>query len=263
MTNPSMGKAPLRALESFDGKARSRKRSNSTVSGRNVAVKRLQSSLRAVMCRPSAALRGLKRESPFLRPRALHTTRHIAAECGFTHAWVSNVRGDEYRREATTSQARHLRQRSTDAENLLWRHLRNRRLRGVKFRRQRAVGPYIVDFYCPEAALVIEIDGGGHLEQVEADRKRTAYLESHGVKVLRFWNDEVLQQTETVLECIAGELGVSPSPRPSPLGGEGEKRGRPCNLGEAGEKRDACRKGGVSETPASYGFSCGSGMIAC
>ncbi len=175
----------------------------------------------------------------------------------------ARVRGDEYRREATTKQARQLRQRATDAENVLWFHLRDRRLRGAKFRRQRAVGPYVVDFYCADAALVIEVDGGGHLERKEADRRRTAYLESYGLKVLRFWNDEVLKQTNAVLECIAGELGGSPSPRPSPLGGEGEMRNEPRDLGGEGEKRDACRKGEVSEAPASYRHWCGTGMFAC
>jgi len=112
----------------------------------------------------------------------------------------------------------------------------------------------VVDFYCPEAALVVEVDGGGHLEQMEADRKRTAYLESCGVKVLRFWNDEVLQQTEAVLECIASEIGGSPSPRPSPLGGEGENGGAPPRFSGEGE---------VNDTRAAYDVSCVTGMFAC
>ena len=151
------------------------------------------------------------------------------------------MRGEEYRREATTKQARNLRRRATDAENLLWQHLRGRRLQGTKFRRQRAVGPYLVDFYSPDAGLVIEIDGGGHLEQAAADQERTKYLEGYGLKVLRFWNDEVFKQTEAVLECIAAELRRSPSPRPSPLGGEGE----------------------VKEASGAYEPSCGMEMPPC
>lgn len=130
------------------------------------------------------------------------------------------VRG-ENNRAATTHQARCLRQRSTDAERVLWRHLRDRRLQGIKFRRQRAIGPYVADFYCAEAALVIEVDGGQHTVQKISDQERTAFLAGYGLKVLRFWNDEVLLHTEAVLERIAVELANRPSPHPSPLGGEG------------------------------------------
>jgi adenine-specific DNA-methyltransferase len=118
--------------------------------------------------------------------------------------------------------AKELRQHSTDAENILWRHLRNRHLLGWKFLRQRPIGPYVVDFYCAEAGLVIEADGGQHLDRAGSDRKRKASPESHGLKVLRFWNDEVLKQTDAVLERIVDALGAVPSPQPSPQRGEGE-----------------------------------------
>lgn len=92
----------------------------------------------------------------------------------------------------------------TDAEQLLWRLLRNRGVHSAKFRRQHPIGRYVVDFYCHEAKLAIELDGGQHAElaQEAYDRERTAFLESQGIQVLRFWNREVLQQTEEVLRVI-------------------------------------------------------------
>ena len=117
--------------------------------------------------------------------------------------------------------ARELRQKQTDAEQLLWRQLRNRQMAGHKFRRQETIGPYIVDFVCLDAKLIIEIDGGQHGEQMEYDIKRSAYLKQRGYRVLRFWNDEVLKDTNTVLERIHAELINSPHPHPLPEG-EGE-----------------------------------------
>jgi very-short-patch-repair endonuclease len=112
----------------------------------------------------------------------------------------------------------------TDAERLLWRHMRNRGLGGWKFRRQYPVGPYLVDFICPEKNLVIEVDGGPHAENEELDMQRSAYLNNMGYQVFRFWNNQVLQETEAVLEVIFAILAKSnknsPSPQPSPPSGE-------------------------------------------
>jgi len=120
--------------------------------------------------------------------------------------------------------AKSLRQQMTDAERLLWRHLRNRGLGGWKFRRQYPVGPFVVDFICLEKNIVIEVDGGQHAEREELDLQRSAYLNKMGYKVLRFWNNEVLQETEAVLNSIftiLSDIGKnSPSPRPSPPSGE-------------------------------------------
>jgi very-short-patch-repair endonuclease len=120
--------------------------------------------------------------------------------------------------------ARTLRQQMTDAERLLWRHLRNRELGGWKFRRQYPVGPFIVDFICLEKNVVIEVDGGQHAENEELDLQRSAYLNKMGYQVLRFWNNQVLQETEAVLTAIFAILANgkqnSPSPRPSPPSGE-------------------------------------------
>jgi very-short-patch-repair endonuclease len=97
--------------------------------------------------------------------------------------------------------ARQLRQSSTDAELRMWSALRDRRMSHYKFRRQRPIGPYIVDFACTEHALVIEIDGGQHADN-SADACRTAWLESQGWRVIRFWNNDVLGNTSGVVETI-------------------------------------------------------------
>jgi len=83
---------------------------------------------------------------------------------------------------------------------------------GYKFRRQVVIEPYIVDFVCLEARLIVEADGGQHLEQLDSDTKRTIFLESLGYKVIRFWNHEILRNTETVLEQIHSHLIEAPSP---------------------------------------------------
>ncbi|MBC2711708.1 MAG: endonuclease domain-containing protein [Desulfosarcina sp.] len=100
------------------------------------------------------------------------------------------------------NRARKLRKTQTDAERRLWQLLRNRSLAGHKFRRQHPVGPYICDFVCIDRQLVIEVDGGQHAARIEQDKERSAYLESRGYRVVRFWNHEVLAQTEAVLERI-------------------------------------------------------------
>lgn len=102
--------------------------------------------------------------------------------------------------------ARELRSRQTDAECLLWSRLRNRQLAGFKFRRQCVIEPYIVDFVCLEAKLVVELDGGQHQAQAEYDHVRLQYLTARGFEVSRFWNNEVLSNTEGVLESVATKL---------------------------------------------------------
>ena len=105
--------------------------------------------------------------------------------------------------------ARRLRREDTDAEAKLWNALRDRRLGGWKWRRQVPKGPFIVDFLCPEAGLVVELDGGQHSEQVEYDARRTAYLERLELRVIRFWNSAVLTNRDgvclTILDALGGE----------------------------------------------------------
>ena len=113
--------------------------------------------------------------------------------------------------------SRDLRRKATDAEARLWSHLRARQLSGFKFRRQHPIGSYIVDFYCHEAALVVELDGGGHAQELqgEYDVERSLWLESRGLRVIRFWNNEVLRNIEGVVEQILSALGSTVS-RKSP-----------------------------------------------
>ncbi|WP_421331086.1 endonuclease domain-containing protein [Aeromonas veronii] len=100
--------------------------------------------------------------------------------------------------------AKRLRRDATLAEQKLWQHLRNRRLAGVKFRRQMPIGPYVVDFICLEQGLIIEVDGSQHGTQANQmhDEARTAYLNQQGFRVIRVWNNDVLSQMEVVLAHI-------------------------------------------------------------
>ena len=124
------------------------------------------------------------------------------------------------------SKAQLLRKNQTVTEKQLWRYLRNKQLAGFKFRRQHEVGVYIVDFVCPEKRLIVELDGGQHLEQFDYDLKRTGFLERKGYQVIRFWNNEVINELEMVLEEIIRKLESLPSPRPFPRRGEGENQTR-------------------------------------
>jgi very-short-patch-repair endonuclease len=110
--------------------------------------------------------------------------------------------------------ARQMRHEPTPAEDALWAKLRNRRLNDTKFRRQHAVYRFIVDFYCAEARLVIEVDGDIHEYTREEDAIRQEFLESLGLRVIRFTNAEVIRQMDGVMEMI-GEILTSPS-SPSP-----------------------------------------------
>jgi len=107
--------------------------------------------------------------------------------------------------------SRQLRSDLTDAETHLWQHLRARQVCNQKFRRQHPAGNYILDFACIEARLAIEVDGGQHNEMQNQDNLRTAWLEKQGWKVLRFWNNEVLQNIEGVLEVILNTLETDKS----------------------------------------------------
>ena len=120
-----------------------------------------------------------------------------------------------------TNISRRLRRNATLAEQRLWYRLRSRSLCGTKFVRQEPIGPYIVDFVCRERRLVIEVDGGQHSE-CERDAIRDGWLRDHGYQVLRFWNNDVIENTDGVLEAIVEVLRASPSPR---LRGEGRGEG--------------------------------------
>ena len=101
-----------------------------------------------------------------------------------------------------TKLAKTLRKRSTDAELLLWQRLKARRLEGIKFRRQQPIDKFIVDFLSFEKRIIIELDGGQHAENRQEDRERDRFLTQAGFKILRFWNNEVLENLDGVLERI-------------------------------------------------------------
>jgi very-short-patch-repair endonuclease len=128
-----------------------------------------------------------------------------------------------------TQVSKELRQRQTEAEKLLWFKLRDRQLDRAKFRRQHRIGSYVVDFTCLEKKLIIEIDGGQHNQTLtkENDEQRTQWLEAAGYQVVRFWNSDVLQNTEGVLEKIKGLLRQKCHPHlASPLKGEENESGK-------------------------------------
>lgn len=107
---------------------------------------------------------------------------------------------------ATMHRAASLRKLLTPAEAKLWAHLRNNQLNGASFRRQHAIGPYITDFCSPRWKLIIELDGSQHLNQEQYDNDRTVYLEGRGYQVLRFWNNDVLNNLDAVAQSILNAL---------------------------------------------------------
>ena len=143
-------------------------------------------------------------------------------------------RGAVGRRGGALVRARRMRREPTEAERVLWRLLRNKRLAGCKFRRQQPIGRYVADFICFEARLIIEADGSQHVGNAY-DKKRDAWLSSQDFRLLRFWNNDILGCPESVLTAILIALDAAssraeraPSPRPSPARGEGEDHGDSC-----------------------------------
>jgi very-short-patch-repair endonuclease len=132
-----------------------------------------------------------------------------------------------------TPKARQLRQTPTEAEKILWKALRRNQLGGVSFRRQHPIGRYVLDFYCPSAGLAIEVDGGQHAagQQKEVDLRRDQRLAANGVRMLRFWNNEVLSNLQGVLQTIVMDLEKTPSRREEradlPLSGGGDRTETP------------------------------------
>lgn len=117
------------------------------------------------------------------------------------------------------SRARALRNNPTEVEKLLWRQLRMWQLDGYKFRRQQPIGNYIVNFVCFEKRLIVEVAGGQHAEQTRYDAERDDWLRAQGFVVLRFWNNEVVDNIEGVTEKIYQSLQSTPFLNPSPQGG--------------------------------------------
>ncbi|MGJ7454422.1 DUF559 domain-containing protein [Sphingomonas parapaucimobilis] len=122
-----------------------------------------------------------------------------------------------FREDRPTRQARELRLNPTDAERRLWRALSRRQVAGARFNRQVPVGPYIADFAARSEKLIVEVDGGQHDERAAYDEARTRYLAAQGWRVIRFWNNDVLQNLEGVVATIERALAEKPSPNPSRL----------------------------------------------
>jgi len=116
----------------------------------------------------------------------------------------------EPRNKEITENARSLRSNMTDVERILWRTIRGRQLHGHRFRRQHPIGPYIADFACLDKKCVIELDGGQHQSQVDYDENRTLFLQKRGWKVLRFWNNDVLNNLDGVVSTVVATLGALP-----------------------------------------------------
>jgi len=115
-----------------------------------------------------------------------------------------------YNDQILKTRRKELRKFETDSERLLWKYLRNKQFYKIKFLKQYSIGPYIVDFYCPVARLAIELDGGQHAEDDQKiyDLDRTRYLRDKDIKVIRFWNTDVIKNTEAVLEKIKQKLQI-------------------------------------------------------
>jgi very-short-patch-repair endonuclease len=130
--------------------------------------------------------------------------------------------GGEYdMRSKLTNIATNLRKRPTEAEKLLWSHLRGRQLDGLKFRRQQPIGNCVVDLVCLEKGVIVEVDGSQRVEK-EKDNRRDTWLEEEGFKVLRFWDNEVLTNIDGVLEVIRENCLDHPPLAPPLKGGESE-----------------------------------------
>ena len=134
------------------------------------------------------------------------------------------MQGQTNRKIIRNKLQRRLRSEPTDAEHRLWQYLRSRQIEGCKFRRQHPFGDYILDFACLDRKVVIELDGEQHAENGGYDTRRSEFLEQAGFKVLRFWNNEVFENIEGVVQVIIAALverASTPSPPNPPLEGEG------------------------------------------
>ena len=135
-----------------------------------------------------------------------------------------------YNNSAFKDRRRKLRAKQTPAEKILWQHLRNRQLEKCKFWRQYSVGPYILDFYCPQIRLAIEVDGGQHQDAIEYDQERENYLAGLDIKTIRYTNNEVMKNPENILENIRTNINkIFPISR-LPLSGKREEGREIVNL---------------------------------
>ncbi len=116
--------------------------------------------------------------------------------------------------QITFDKAKRLRSRETEAELELWNHIKGKQIHGLRFRRQHPIETFIVDFYCHQAKLVIEIDGGIHLRRKESDQRRTSEIEKYGILLIRFTNEEIMNHTDLVLDKIRNTFKLRLLQRP-------------------------------------------------
>ena len=138
-----------------------------------------------------------------------HSPRRLAGALSLgAYRGVSKIISNKVHSASASAieRARRLRGDMTVSELRLWTRLRGEQIDGYRFRRQVPIGPYIVDFACPRLKLIVEVDGGQHAVGAERDGERTSWLESRGYRVLRFWNNDVLDELEGVVETIRSEI---------------------------------------------------------
>jgi very-short-patch-repair endonuclease len=115
-----------------------------------------------------------------------------------------------YNKKTVEDRRRNLRNQQTEAERIFWNIVRGRKFLNLKFRRQFSVGSYILDFYCPEISLAVEIDGGQHATNIEYDRARTEFINRLGIKVVRFWNNDITKNASGVYDELARIVATPP-----------------------------------------------------
>jgi very-short-patch-repair endonuclease len=115
-----------------------------------------------------------------------------------------------YNKKPLEERRRNLRKQQTEAERIFWNIVRDRKFNNLKFRRQFSVGQYILDFYCPEIGLAIEIDGGQHANDIEHDRMRTEFINRLGIKVVRFWNNDITKNSSGVYDELTRIVATPP-----------------------------------------------------
>ena len=156
-----------------------------------------------VATRQAAAQKLTPHPNPSPQGEGLSGARLQTADLADASILLPREKGrDEGRQELMKARARSLRRKSTDAEILLWQHIRDRRLLGLKFRRQVPIGNYIVDFFCEDAQVIIELDGGQHMEQEQYDRVRSDWLTANGFRIVRYWNNDIANNLDAVLENL-------------------------------------------------------------
>ena len=236
-------------------------------------VMRIENAVIALLASYGVAAYG-KRDAPgvYVRFDPLSRSAHATTGASVRRGWGEGGDQQNHLRINPAAQlpedlkkyAREMRTSATDAEALMWSLVRGRRLLGLKFRRQHAVGRYILDFYCDELQLAVELDGGQHQDHANYDAERTERLEKQGIRVLRFWNNDVMTQTEVVMTDLFNKIQALQPPSPQPSPALREREPEDAKIASLGLKiRSGCTYHGVAFnvgmdlTPFSFINPCG------